>query len=428
VLSKPAAAAKKVAKTGVSAAKGTTALAKTGLSKAKTAAKGGTKDKADATETAKSGADTAKNEEPPSETTALQPSANLAGAIASYKQHPDPASFQAIWKELHTLISTAPASRAAAAVVLKANPGLIDLGAKVDDAAGARVWSFPKTAEAEAVLVQWQQAVGAPTRTVVGRGRHKTVVITPAPTVTRIQLIPLPATIAFRDAQIVRSGGIAPSKGKPGHAESRSLILAGNERGGGTIWVMAYRPSADGWTESPSTLAGIPPYLLQNVAGHASFSGNDLVLSLSDNDKAAGYKIVLRYVDGKFVVEGKSEEGPAVAVMQFMQALQQGKIDLARAWLADPKLITIPRYAGLLNRPAERPFKLIPMSAPLLSGSRFRLMTFDKDDLIVDVGKVKQQWAIKAIFIAPPDPLAQKLVGTLPAVKPAGEKTETPAK
>ena len=61
------------------------------------------------------------------------------------------------------------------------------------------------------------------------------------------------------------------------------------------------------------------------------------------------------------------------------------------------------------------------MANPGSGLSRFRLMTFDKDDLIMDVGKVKSQWAIKALFIAPPDPLAQKLVGTLPSAEKAAE-------
>jgi hypothetical protein len=50
--------------------------------------------------------------------------------------------------------------------------------------------------------------------------------------------------------------------------------------------------------------------------------------------------------------------------------------------------------------------------------SRYRLVSFGKNDLIIDVGKTKtQQLAIKAMFIAPPDPLAQKLLGSFIAPK-----------
>jgi ABC-type methionine transport system ATPase subunit len=52
-------------------------------------------------------------------------------------------------------------------------------------------------------------------------------------------------------------------------------------------------------------------------------------------------------------------------------------------------------------------------------------MTFDKDDLIMDIGKVKNQWAVKALFIAPPDPLAQKLVGSLPATEKSADSKAT---
>ncbi len=52
------------------------------------------------------------------------------------------------------------------------------------------------------------------------------------------------------------------------------------------------------------------------------------------------------------------------------------------------------------------------MASPGNGNSRYRLVTFLKDDLIIDVGKTKTQpMAIKALFIAPPDPWAQKLLG-----------------
>jgi len=101
--------------------------------------------------------------------------------------------------------------------------------------------------------------------------------------------------------------------------------------------------------------------------------------------------------------------------LQFVQAVQQGRADLAKGWLVDAKLISIPKYIGIMGRPAGQPFKLIPMANPGNGISRFRFMTFEKDDLIIDVGRYKNQLAIKGLFVAPPDPLAQKLVGSLPA-------------
>jgi hypothetical protein len=43
------------------------------------------------------------------------------------------------------------------------------------------------------------------------------------------------------------------------------------------------------------------------------------------------------------------------------------------------------------------------MTVPPNRGQRFRLINAGKDDLIFDVGKLKGQWQIKAIFIAAPD-------------------------
>jgi len=375
----------------------------------------------------------ARAEAPVTEPTLAQDQ-GLATAITLYKSHPDASSWQPVWKQLHDLLNNPQATHASVGVILHTNPGLTELAAKVDDAGGgARVWSFPKVADAQGVLVQWQCPVGPPTKTVVGHGRHRTIVFGPAPTVTRLQLISLPPSVVFRDSQIVRSGASAAVKGKPGHAETRALVLTGNERGGNTIWLGAYKLSEGNWVENPAALSAVPPYLVQNISGKASFSGNELVFSLgsgnsSDSEtpaaaQASAYKIVLKFVDGKFLVSGKAaDEGPSLVVLQFMQAVQHGQLDLARAWLSDPKLIAIAKYAGLLNRPSDRPFKVMAMSAPLFSGERFRLVTFDKTDLIVDVGKVKAQWAIKALYIAPADPVAQKLLGTLPAAEATSDK------
>jgi hypothetical protein len=345
-------------------------------------------------------------------------SAGLSQAITAYRGHPDSVALQQVFKQLRDLIISPQAVHAPAPAILHANPGLVDLGAKVDDAGyGARVWSFLKISDVQSVLVQYQVAAGPGKRKVVGRGRHRKVVMEPPAMMTRSQFVAVPQTVLFRDSQIVHSGAF------------RDLVVVGNERMGGTIWIGAWRFSEAGLVEDQTALSQIPPFLVQNIAGRPGFSGNDLVLSLSEGSETAGggpsnrYRIVLKYVEGKFVMEGQgADQGPSMIVLQFIQSLQQNRLDLARAWLSDPKLISIPKYAGLMNRPADKPFKIIAMSAPLLSGARYRVMTFDKNDLIVDVGKVKTQWAIKALFIAPPDPLAQKLVGTATPAEPGSIK------
>jgi hypothetical protein len=349
-------------------------------------------------------------------------SAALAGAISAYRTHPDATTWQPVFKELRALITSPRAMHAPSGTVLHANPGLTDIGAVCNDAgSGARVWAFPKISDSQSLLLQYQCPTGPATHKTVGKGKHRKVIVEPAPVVTKFQVLPIPSNVSFRDAQFVRS---TPRAIK---SEIRDLVLVGNERVGGTIWIATYRLSESGLAEDAVALSTVPPYLVQGCAGTPGFSGNDLVFSLSGGGgpQTSGYKMVLKFVDGKFGMEGQTgEQGPSMVVFQFMQALQQNRLDVARAWLSDPKLISLPRYAGLLNRGSDKPIKVIAMSAPLLQGSRFRLMTYEKTDLIMDVGKVKNQWTIKALYFAPPDPLAQKLGGMSAPQAPSSLETE----
>ena len=347
----------------------------------------------------------------------LQSSA-LSAAISAYKSSPNAVTWQAVWKMTRDVVGSPSAAHIPAASILKANPELSELGIKAVDAEfGARIWAFPKITECGAVFAQYQVSSGPGTKRVIGKGRHRKVVVEPAPLVTKSQVLNIPAGVVFRDAQFIRSAAKATK------FEGRDLVLVGNERQGGTMWIGAYKLAEGGLFEDSAALSTIPPYLVQNVAGNPGFSGNNLILSLgggSGGPQSSGYKIVLHFVDGKFCMEGQgSGQDPAMAVFQFVQAIQQNRLDVARAWLADPKLIAIPKYIGLLNGNPEKPFRVIAMSSPLLTGSRFRIMTSEKNDLIADVGKVKTQWMIKALYIAPPDPLAQKIGGFVANPAPA---------
>lgn len=94
----------------------------------------------------------------------------------------------------------------------------------------------------------------------------------------------------------------------------------------------------------------------------------------------------------------------------------------------------MPKYLGIVGK-TNPPMRLVTMSGGA-SSSRYRLITSGKDDLIVEVGRIitpgrlKGQLAVKALFVAPPDPFAQKLSGTLvmpPAAPPAPAATAQPA-
>ncbi len=117
-----------------------------------------------------------------------------------------------------------------------------------------------------------------------------------------------------------------------------------------------------------------------------------------------------------------------MVIHQFLQAIKDGRQDLAKAWLADDHLASIPKYLGLYGK-SDQVYKLVAMSNPMGGGSRFRVVTFGKDDLILDVGMIKKYdygkprsyVAIKALFVAPPDPFAKKLVGVTPNFERIGD-------
>lgn len=333
----------------------------------------------------------------------------LAAAVKEYRLTPDTSTWDRVWSTLRDFLSDARLVKESGTALLKANPCLTDLRVKIVDAGGARVFAFPSVPEAQAAWIQWNHAPAAKPGV-------------PSAAQVKVQAVQVPASVALSDARIVRTVAFKEVKKKKVKIEGpRNLIIAGNDKSTGLLWLKSFRLADSAWVETSDVLSGIPPYLLQNVGGKASFWGNDLILTIAGSKPqgtevsaksapSSGYRIALKLVDGKYTLEGqKANDIPLSVVLQFSQALALGRVDLAKAWLQDPRLISIPKYLGLLGRSA--PTKLVAMTLPPTGGVRYRMVTFLKNDLIIDVAKVKQQWAIKALFIAPPDPLAQKLFG-----------------
>jgi hypothetical protein len=342
----------------------------------------------------------------------------LAAAVKQYKAKPDSYSWEGVWRVVRDILSQPATVKAPASAILASYPGLSELGVSVIDGEGSRVWAFPRVTESQNVILQWSGSVATTVQRPVGR-RHKVVSQVAITTVPHTQVLLIPAGVVLNDAHLATG--------------AHALTLTGNMRGSGAVWLQGYKNIEGQWTETGDVFSSIPPFLTQNLVGKASFSGNDLVLTVGGAKTAAGkaqptssgYKIVLHYVEGHYSLDARTnEEGPALVALQFIQAVQQGHNDLAKGWLADPRLISIPKYIGL-NRSAGLPFKIIAMANPGTGAFRYRCMTFDKDDLIMDIGKVKNQWAVKALFIAPPDPLAQKLVGSLPATEKSADSKAT---
>lgn len=345
-------------------------------------------------------------------------SASLAAVASEYKSHPDSVSWEKVQKELTSFLTNPSTGRAEATSLFKANPTLHELKVKVMDAgSNARIWLIPQTSDGQAVMVQWQHTVpSGATKAIVTRirGRKRVTRIPIMTSVFRVQSIALPQNVSLNQGRIVH-----------GEAKGSYLMLSGNDKTTLSVWLGAFKLSGDCFVPHSEILSLVPPYFLQNLSGKATFSGSDLVFNVSQKAPSSssthpaarpvstGYKVVFRLTGSRYVMEGSSaDEGPQAVVHQFMRSLQQGRTDLAKAWLADPKLVSIPKYVGLIGHPGHS-FKLIAMSSP--AGSyRFRMITFEKNDLIFEVARVKplMQLMIKAIFVAPPDPLAQKLVGS----------------
>ncbi|MBS1993783.1 MAG: hypothetical protein JSS83_24875 [Cyanobacteria bacterium SZAS LIN-3] len=376
--------------------------------------------------------------------------APVLGTLAKeYKDAPDDVSWNKYFTYLRDMLVNGDFASANAADIIAANPSLTDLHVRITDAGAknAHVWSFPSISESHAVIFV------APGKTTA---------------------IPLPLSIVLREARVIPSSFAAPAprvevtKIVKGHgkkavvvrtarvvhaaapaapaAGGKYLVLIGGDRQNNSLWFKGLKIGEGPLVDAPELFASLPMFFSQNVSGKASFSGSDIVLTIQppasntpardleekpqvliqSNGKplpvkpaaaaVAGYKVVLKYMGGKFALSGHMpDDAPLSVALAFCQNICAGRSDVAKAWLIDPKLVSIPKYLGLVGRTTP-PMRLVAMSGA--SGSRYRLITSAKDDLIIDVGRItapgrlKGQLAIKGLFIAPPDAYAAKLTGT----------------
>ena len=368
----------------------------------------------------------------------------LSQAAAAFRSGPTEVSFGEFVKAFKSYLSEPGRARLDAAALGRAVPDLNDFGARALEAGSARLWTFPKITQAQEAVVVWLE-----TKPGVGKKAAPQVV-------SRVQSLAVPAGVSLTEAKIIETRPPAPVPArKPGvtgpaaaaaakvkNGGGRFLILIGSDRNLGSVWLRSYKQEAGAFRENREPLALIPPFLLSNLSGKATFNGSEIVLHVHPAglppaaDAASGqekesstYKLALRLVDGRYALEGKvAEDTPYNAVFQFVQALLSGRVDLAKAWLVDPRLISIPRYLGLSTKTFATPPRIINMSSPPSGAFRYRLITFEKDDLIIDVARSKTLWAIKAIFIAPADPIMHKIVKSLPGTtRPAEPAAAQPA-
>lgn len=340
----------------------------------------------------------------------------LAALAMEYKTSPDDITWGKYFNLFKDVLASPSLQHADIQLFVQSNPSLSEFKLKVQETAAGRLFSFQLPRESHTALFQTSQG--------------------------RVFLIPMPQLTALREARLLgaeaKPAAKAPGKAAPsqvtaaaaGHG-GKLLALIGGDRVSGTLWFKGYKMENGVLFEAPELFSGLPPFFTQNVAGRASFSGNDILLTIlppvstdpvKDADKPrvqpVGYKVLLKFSGSRYGISGKlPEDGPHSVAMNFAQALAASRPEIAKSWLIDPKLISIPKYMGLIGR-STPPLRLVPMSGPAGGGARFRLVTSGKDDLIIEVGrilsgKLKGQVAIKALFVAPPDPIAQSLMGIL---------------
>jgi hypothetical protein len=354
----------------------------------------------------------------------------LIDAAAAYKAQPNDTTWSEVFNQVKSVISLPTAKQ----MLIGSTSPVAELRIKLIEYGSARVYSFPEISQAHQVLVEWRESKTQPV--VIRKGKKKKVVQSQVVT-SKIQAISIPASTLVSDARILDL--LFKDKTAATTSGGKFLILAGSNRSTQGIWVDTFRLTGGTWTQDAEPLAQIPTMLLHSLTGQAYFSGSDLVFAVkangatvttteqttADKPKTKGdaytYKLALRFVEGKYELEGKPlEDTPLGTVTQFLNAVRQGHMDMAKAWLSDPKLVSIPRYMGLTTKGST--YRLMGMSSTQSGNYRYRLVTFDKNDLIFDVAKIKNQWTIKAIFIAPANAVLQKIAKVLP---PMSESVET---
>lgn len=372
------------------------------------------------------------------------PSAVLGEAVQAYLAAPSDVTWAECARALSAFFSDPAIARAEPGLLSRSNQSLSALGARCLESGPLKVWAMEKATHAQSVLV------------VLADARHPANTRTEPAGAAKVEALPLPPAVSLRDIRLFdfrppapAPKRAAPAKAKAAEADSgrkavsgRYVVLAGRDRASGLVYLKSYRLEKTGWKESSEPLSAIPPFLLVNLPSSAYFAGPDLILvlnpqglkpasapaqSVPQNGESGSHKLCLRLVDGRYMLEGKAaEDTPYNAASQFVQAVLAGRSELAKGWLMDPRLASIPRYLGLATRTNAAGPRIIGMAGPGQGVHRFRLVTFDRDDLIIDVARSKTLWAIKALFVAPADPLIQKVARSLPAPEKSEEGARAP--
>ncbi len=350
----------------------------------------------------------------------------LQEKVKAYRVESSESSWGAFANTFKVFLSDPRTTRLTATQIIKANPALSDLRVQVIDAHGTKLWTFPGVTENRVIFAQ------------------RTGLMTPASPNVPVDILEYPEGVNITDARIVHSSTtttttVPARRGKVKKITQvvegpKFLAMAGYKRTDGQLWLKAYKLSGSVLAPSTEPFVHVPATLMQGSATRAYFSGNNLVIGMPSSDSSSNtsktdgshpipstpssssYQVVLKFEGNAFTLAEKpAADGPLPIAVFFVKTLLEGRTDIAKAWVGDPALINIPKYLGLIGKNPSKPYKLVAMS--VIPGAsvmaRYRLVTYEAQDLILDIGRVKKDTKVKGIFVAPSDPVARNLNGTL---------------
>lgn len=353
-----------------------------------------------------------------------------------YRSENTEPNWQAFANTLKAFLNDPRTAKLSAKQMMQANPSLHELHVQVIDAHGIKLWTFPSIKENRVIFAQ---KTGQPTET----GSIP------------VDILEYPTDINLTDARVVHSSTTTTVVGPRGKKHTqvvegpKYLALAGYRRSDGQLFLRAYKLAGSVLAPTSEPFQHVPASLMQGSATRAYFSGNQLVIGMPSTETQAkedghplpsapsssSYQVVLKFEGNAFTLAEKpAAEGPLPIAVFFVKTLLEGRTDVAKAWVGDPALMNIPKYLGLIGKNPNKPYKLVAMSvipgAPVMA--RYRLVTYEAQDLILDIGRVKKDTKVKGIFVAPSDPVARNLNGTFvggpvaqeaPAQTPPGTET-----
>ncbi len=288
----------------------------------------------------------------------------------------------------------------------------------------SKIWLFTNIAQKNLILIELSKVVEHKVLAKNKKHVNKNFNTVSKPVIANF-LLELPKNITFNDAhwyvQIndipkVNSDGKIPKHKSPEKNIDTNLVLvvSGNNAQNEKIYLKSYKLVNGLLINNSIAFECLPPNLNENFTGTAKFDDKSIDLNLASfnsqgmkegiNALTNTYSLKLYWLKDKFSFSVDiNPDSPNYPATEFMNALANNNMQLAKSWLKDSNLISIPKYAKLIQDKQINIYKLISMAKVNSTKNRYRIITGKVDDLIIDVEKNKTRWFVTALFLAKPD-------------------------